>query len=114
MQEENNEVEIRQNNLKDIEEQKKEELKDKRLKEFFERIRKLKNGEFKDFDEELNQLINEIMDKKDVASKNKEHRMNSFMQNFEYNRIKNNSKDKFYNKGFNFVSPIRFICDNSK
>ena len=114
MQEENNEVEIKQNNLKDIEEQKKEELKDKRLKEFFERIRKLKNGEFKDFDEELNQLINEIMDKKDVASKNKEHRMNSFMQNFEHNRIKNNSKDKFYNKGFNFVSPIRFICDNDK
>ena len=114
MQEENDEVEIKEKNLKDIEEQKKEELKDKKLKQFFERIRRLKNGEFKDFDEELNQLINEIMDKKDVVSKNKENRMNSFMQNFEFNRIKNKAKDKYYNKGYNFISPIRFISDNNK
>ena len=114
MQDEDDEVEIKEKNIKDIEEQKMEELKDKKLKEFFEKIRKLKNGEFKDFDEELNQLINEIMDKKDVVSKNKENRMNSFMQNFEYNRIQNKAKDKYYNKGFNFVSPIRFISDNNK
>ena len=99
---------------KELEEQKEDELKDKKLKEFFEKIRKLKRGEFKDFDEELNQLINEIMDNKDIISKNKENRMNSFLQNFELNRMKNKAKDKFYNKGYNFVSPIRFISENNK
>ena len=97
--------------LKELEEEKKEELKEKKLKEFFEKIRKLKNGEFKDFDEELNQLINDIMNR-DVVSKNKENRMNSFIQNFEYNRQKNKSSP--HCKGFNFVSPIRFISDIQK
>ena len=109
MQEEANEDANDSKQMKELEDQKLEELKDKRLKEFFERIRKLKNGEFKDFDEELNQLTNEIMDKKDVISKNKENRMNSFMQNFQYNRMKTKSNSKFNIKGFNFVSPIRFI-----
>ena len=113
MQEESDKEEDNTKHLKDLEEEKKEELKDKKLKEFFERIRKLKNGEFKDFDEELNQLINEIMIK-DVISKNKENRMNSFIQNFEYNRQKNKYKSSFHNKGFNFVSPIRFISDIQK
>ena len=97
--------------LKELEEEKKEELKEKKLKEFFEKIRKLKNGEFKDFDEELNQLINDIMNR-DVVSKNKENRMNSFIQNFEYNRQKNKSSP--HCKGFNFISPIRFISDIQK
>ena len=97
--------------LKELEEEKKEELKEKKLKEFFEKIRKLKNGEFKDFDEELNQLINDIMNR-DVISKNKEIRMNSFIQNFEYNRQKNKSSP--HCKRFNFVSPIRFSSDIQK
>ena len=114
MQEEIIENEDNSKRLKELEEQKKEELKDKKLKEFFERIRKLKNGEFKDFDDELNQLINEIMFPKDVAIKNKENRVNSFIQNFEYNRIQNKSYSKNTKKGFNFVSPIRFISDVPK
>ena len=114
MLDEEEEEDINEKNLKkEFEEQKEEELKDKKLKEFFEKISKLKRGEFKDFDEELNQLINEIMDK-DLISRNKESRMNSFLQNFELNRMKNKAKDKFYYKGFNFVSPIRFISENNK
>ena len=110
---EETEENIDEKNLeKELEEQKEEELKDKKLKEFFEKIRKLKSGEFKDFDEELNQLINEIMLNKDAASRNKENRINSFMQNFELNRMKNQARDKFYNKGYNFVSPIRFTSEN--
>ena len=111
MQDEEVHEEDNSQKLKELEELKEEELKEKKLKEFFERIRKLKNGEFKDFDEELNQLINEIMDKKDVISKNKENRMNSFIEQFQYNRMKNKSKNKYYNKGFNFISPVRFISD---
>ena len=115
MLDEEEEEDINEKKLKkELEEQKEDELKDKKLKEFFEKIRKLKRGEFKDFDEELNQLINEIMDNKDIISKNKENRMNSFLQNFELNRMKNKAKDKFYNKGYNFVSPIRFISENNK
>ena len=34
------------------------------------------------------------MDKKDVVSKNRENRMNSFMQNFQHSRSKNKSKSK--------------------
>ena len=114
MLDEEEEEDINEKNLKkEFEEQKEEELKDKKLKEFFEKISKLKRGEFKDFDEELNQLINEIMDK-DLISRNKESRMNSFLQNFELNRMKNKAKDKFYYKGYNFVSPIRFISENNK
>jgi hypothetical protein len=114
MQDEINEQEDDSKRLKELEEQKLEEEKDKKLKDFFERIRKLKNGEFKDFDEELNQLIIEIMDKKDVISKNKENRMNSFIENFQYNRLKDKSKSKYNNRGFNFVSPIRFISEYQK
>ena len=114
MQEEINEEVDDSKRLKELEEQKLEEEKDRKLKNFFERIRKLKNGEFQNFDEELNQLIIEIMDKKDVISKNKENRMNSFIQNFQYNRIKDKSKSKYNNRGFNFVSPIRFISEYQK
>ena len=114
MQEEINEEVDDSKRLKELEELKLEEEKDRKLKNFFERIRKLKNGEFQNFDEELNQLIIEIMDKKDVISKNKENRMNSFIQNFQYNRIKDKSKSKYNNRGFNFVSPIRFISEYQK
>ena len=114
MQEEINEEVDDSKRLKELEEQKLEEEKDRKLKNFFERIRKLKNGEFQNFDEELNQLIIEIMDKKDVISKNKENRMNSFIQNFQYNRMKDKSKSKYNNRGFNFVSPIRFISEYQK
>ena len=99
---------------RELEEQRLEEMKEKKLKNFFVKIRKLKRGEFKDFDEELNQLINEIMDNKDIASKNKENRVNTFIQNFEFNRTKNKAKNKFYNRGYNFVSPIRFMSENNK
>ena len=54
------------------------------------------------------------MDKKDVISKNKENRMNSFIENFQYNRLKDKSKSKYNNRGFNFVSPIRFISEYQK
>ena len=114
MQEEINEEVDDSKRLKELEEKKLEEEKDRKLKNFFERIRKLKNGEFQNFDEELNQLIIEIMDKKDVISKNKENRMNSFIQNFQYNRMKDKSKSKYNNRGFNFVSPIRFISEYQK
>ena len=114
MQEEINEEVDDSKRLKELEELKLEEEKDRKLKNFFERIRKLKNGEFQNFDEELNQLIIEIMDKKDVISKNKENRMNSFIQNFQYNRMKDKSKSKYNNRGFNFVSPIRFISEYQK
>ena len=114
MQEEINEEVDDSKRLKELEELKLEEEKDRKLKNFFERIRKLKNGEFQNFDEELNQLIIEIMDKKDVISKNKENRMNSFIQNFQYNRMKDKSKSKYNNRGFNFVSPIRFISEFQK
>ena len=72
---ENDRDEDNDKNRKELDEQRAEELKELKLKEFFIRIRKLKNGEFKDFDEELNRLINDIiMDKKDVVSKNRENR----------------------------------------
>ena len=110
---ENDRDEDNDKNRKELDEQRAEELKELKLKEFFIRIRKLKNGEFKDFDEELNRLINDIiMDKKDVVSKNRENRMNSFMQNFQHSRSKNKSKSK--NRiCFNFISPIRFISENN-
>ena len=99
--------------LKELELQKQEEIKELNLKEFFKRIQKLKTLEFQDFDNELNQMMNEIIDKKDVISKKKETRINSFIQDFQLSRLKNKTSSKFNSKGFSYISPIRFISEHN-
>ena len=99
--------------FKEMEErERREELLDKRLQDFFERIQKLKNGKFKNFEEELNYLIDEQIDKAERAKENKEMRMNSFMKDLQFNMVKERYTRNFKNKQIAYISPIKFTSDN--
>ena len=111
--EERDEEEERIRLFKEMEErQRREEIFDKRLRDFFNRIQKLKNGEFKNFDEELNFLIEEQIDQAERAKESKENRMNSFMKEFQFNRVKAKYNMDFKNKQYEYISPIIFTSDN--
>ena len=110
--EERDEEEERIRLFKEMEErQRREEIFDKRLRDFFNRIHKLKNGEFKDFDEELNFLMEEQIDQAERAKENIENRMNSFMKDFQFNRVKAKYNMDFKNKQFEYISPIIFTSE---
>ena len=99
--------------FKEMEErERREELLDKRLQDFFNRIQKLKNGKFKNFEEEINYLIDEQIDKAERIKENKEMRMNSFMKDLQFNRVKAKYTRNFKNKQLGYISPIKFTSDN--
>ena len=101
--------------FKEMEEkQRREEIRDKRLKNFFERIRRLKNGQFKNFEEEINYLIDEQIDQAEIAKENKEMRMNSFMKELQFNRVKAKFNTDFKNKQIGYISPFIFITDKNE
>ena len=101
--------------FKEMEErERKEEIMDKKLREFFERIQKLKNGDFKDFDKELNFLIEEQIDQSKMIQEDKQNRMNSFVKELNFNRVKAKFNIDFKNKQICFISPIIFSYDNKK
>ena len=98
--------------FKEMEEkQRLEEIREKRLYKFFERIQKLKNGEFKNFEEELNFLIDEQLDQAKLAKESKENRINSFLKELQFNRVKAKFNTDFKNKQIGFISPFIFIND---
>ncbi len=111
--EERDEEEKRIRLFREMEErQRKEEIFDKRLRDFFCRIQKLKNGDYKDFDEELNFLIEEQIDQAERIKKRKEMRMNSFMKDLQFNRVKAKFNMDYKNKHIGYISPIIFSSDN--
>ena len=91
-----------------------EEFRDKRLQDFFRRIQKLKNGKFKNFEEELNNLIDEQIDQAEIDRENKEMRMNSFMKEFQFNRVKSKFNSDYKNKQIGYISPFIFITDKNE
>ena len=111
-QEELDEEERRQRLLREIEEKEKmEELRDKRLYDFFARIQRLKNGKIKNFEEELNMLIDEQIDEADRIRVRKEARMNYFLQEFQFNRIKAKYNSDYKNKKYDYLSPLIFTSE---
>ena len=101
--------------MKETEEQKMiEEMRDKRLQEFFKKIQKLKSGNFANFEEELNSLIEEQYDHDVIVKEKKEMRMNSFMKEFIFSRVKAKYNSDFRNKQIGFISPIIFSSGSSK
>ena len=101
--------------IKETEEQKMiEELRDKRLQEFFKKIQKLKSGNFINFEEELNSLIEEQYDHDVIVKEKKEMRMNSFMKDFLFSRDKAKYNSDFKNKQIGFVSPVIFMSKSNK
>jgi hypothetical protein len=113
--EEMDEEERRQRLIRDLEEKEKmEEMRDKRLYDFFARIQRLKNGKIKNFEEELNLLIDEQIDEADRIRVRKEARMNYFLQEFQLNRVKAKYNSDYKNKKFDYLSPIIFTMENKK
>ena len=101
--------------LKELEEKQRiEEYREKRLQDFFKKIRKLKNGKFRNYEEELNNLIDEQIDQAEIIKENKEMRMNSFMKDFQFNRVKAKFNSNYKNKRIGYISPIIFTSDNKK
>ena len=90
----------------------KQELRDKRLYDFFARIQKLKDGKLDNFEEELNNLIDEQLDNSDKDKIQMEMRLNSFMRNFQLNRVKEKFYSDFKHKRIGFISPIIFKSDS--
>ena len=112
-QEEKDDEEKRLRLLKEIEEKERmEEIRDKKLKDFFERIQRLKKGYSKNFDEELNFLIDEQIDQTKKIQKDKEDRMNSFMKDLNFTRVKAKYNIDFKSKQICFISPIIFSYKN--
>ena len=95
--------------LKEEEDKEKlEELKEKRLYDFFSRIQRLKNGKIKNFEEELNHLIDEQLELVDNTQQNKESRMNYFLQEFQFNRLKSKYNSDYKTKRISYLSPLIF------
>ena len=101
--------------LRDLEEKKKmEEIRDKRLYDFFAKIQRLKNGKIKNFEEELNLLIEGQIDEADRIRVKKETRLNYFLQEFQLFRIKAKYNSNYKNKKIGYLSPIIFTTENKK
>ena len=91
---------------------KKEEIRDKKIYEFFSKIQKLKNKKF-DNDEELDTFINQQIERNNEIGKDKNGgRLNVFLQEFHYNRKKAKYALDIRSKKIGFLSPIIFTSPN--
>ena len=90
-----------------------EEIKEKRLYEFFSKIQKLKNKMSSNNDDELNKFIdNQIELNSDIQKEKNRARLNYFIQDFHYNRIKAKYAFNIINKKIGYISPIIFTSPN--
>ena len=104
---EEEEEEIRKKKeMEDI--QKREEIFDKKLYEFFDKIKKMKNHDG-NYEDELEKLIDEKAYNLDDA---KEMRINSFIHKLRLNREKEKFFSKFHNKRLGYSSPLIFTMNN--
>lgn len=102
------EEEIRRKKREIEEKRRKEELLDKKLYNFFEKIKKMKNNDI-EYQDELEKLINEHSNNID---NNKEIRINSFIHKLELNREKEKFFVKFKNRMLGYTSPLVFTMNN--
>ena len=90
----------------------KEEIRDKRIYDFFSKIQKLKNDKTNKNDE-FNSFIDEQIEKNKDISKGKDvGRLNYFLQDFNNNRIRAKYEMDLKNKRIGFISPIIFTSPN--
>ena len=88
--------------------QKREEIFDKKLYEFFDKIKKMKNHDG-NYEDELEKLIDEKANNLDNA---KEIRINSFIHKLRLHREKEKFFSKFQNKKLGYSSPLIFTMNN--
>ena len=90
----------------------KEEIRDKRIYDFFSKIQKLKNDKTNKNDE-FNSFIDEQIEKnKDIPKGKDMGRLNYFLQEFNNNRIRAKYEMDLKNKRIGFISPIIFTSPN--
>ena len=88
---------------------KKEEIRDKKIYDFFSKIQKLKKNKYNELDIFINkqmELNNEIQIDKNGG------RLNIFLQDFHLNRIRAKYQVDLKNKRFGFLSPVVFTSPN--
>ena len=96
-------------------EMKKEEIRDKRIYDFFAKIQKYKKGININNLDEINTFIDQqIEQNSDFQKKKNEERLNYFIQEFHINRIKAKYNFNSRKKRIAFLSPIIFTSPNEK
>lgn len=93
----------------------KQDLIDKKMDEFFKKIQRLKKGGLKNFEKELEMLVEEQLERLDYAKeKENEYRVNNFIQDFDLNRSKGICTQKFRSKRMHYLSPIIFFTNRKR
>ena len=93
----------------------KKQITEKKMKEFFRKIQRLKDETLEDYEKELKLLVDEQLDRIDYAkSKENESRVNNFIQDLDYSRNKEICSKIFYSQRMHFVSPIIFFSKKNK
>ena len=83
-----------------------EEMREKKIYNFFSKIQRLKN---KNNEQEINSFIEEQIDKnKKYLKQRDEGRINFFIQELNHQRINSNLATTIKNKRLGFLSPIVF------
>ena len=82
------------------------------MNDFFSKIQRLKNNDMKNFEDELESLVNEQLERIDY-SKDKEYefRRNNFIQDFDLTRTKDLLTKQFKSKRMHYLSPIIFFTN---
>ena len=92
-----------------------QDLIDKKMEEFFKKIQRLKKGGLKNFEKELEMLVEEQLERLDYSKqKENEYRVNTFIQDFDLNRIKGICTQKFRSKRMHYLSPIMFFTNRKR
>jgi hypothetical protein len=90
-----------------------EEIRDKRIYQFFAQIQKLKKRQYKNNEDEINSFIDQqIENNKDILKEKDDGRLNFFLQEFNLNRIRAKFAFNSKYKKIGYISPIIFTSRN--
>ena len=105
--------EIRQFQEEEKRKKLRQELIELKMNDFFKKIQKLKKGGMKNFEKELEILVDEQLDRIDYSKeKENEFRRNNFVQDFDLSRTKDFLTKQFKSKRMHYLSPIIFFTGN--
>ena len=92
---------------------KEEEIRDKRIYQFFAQIQKLKKRQYKNNEDEINSFIDHQIENNNAILKEKDDgRLNFFLQEFNLNRIRAKFAFNSKYKRIGYISPIIFTIGN--
>ena len=92
---------------------KEEEIRDKRIYQFFAQIQKLKKRQYKNNEDEINSFIDQQIENNiDILKEKDDGRLNFFLQEFNLNRIRAKFAFNSKYKKIGYISPIIFTSRN--